>query len=78
VLGKIVSRWQLQGNKLRMDVSVPPGATATISLPAGFHRNVLESGRALEGDPGVISVNDTGDGVICVIGSGEYHLSARR
>jgi alpha-L-rhamnosidase len=78
VLGKIVSSWRLHGDELRMDVSVPPGATATISLPAGFHREVLESGRALQGDPGVASVDDRGDSITCVVGSGEYHLSARR
>jgi hypothetical protein len=78
VLGKIGSRWQVQGNVLRMDVSVPPGVEATISLPAEFHRDVLESGRALQGDPGVVSVDRKAEVVTCVVGSGEYHFSARR
>jgi hypothetical protein len=78
VLGKIRSSWQVEGDELRMDVTVPPGATATLSLPAEFHRMVRESGRELRGVPGVVSVDDTGESVSCVVGSGEYHLSAHR
>ena len=78
VLGKIVSRWRVQGDGLRMEVSIPPGATATVSLPSGFHREVLESGRPLQGDPGVVSVDDRGESVTYVVGSGEYSLTARR
>jgi alpha-L-rhamnosidase len=78
VLGKISSRWQRLGDRLQLDVSVPPGATATISLPAGFRRQVLESGRELRGDSGVLSVDDDAERVSYVVGSGEYHFRGRR
>ncbi len=78
VLGRIGSRWHLQGDELHMDISIPPGATATVSLPVGFKSGVRESARDLRGDPGVLSVDDENDSVSCVIGSGNYHFSARR
>ncbi len=78
VLGTIGSSWHLLGNELNIDISVPPGATATVSLPVGFTSEVRESGRDLKGNLGVLSVDEKSDSVSCVIGSGNYHFSARR
>ena len=82
VLGTIGSSWHLLGDELSIDISVPPGATATVSLPVGFRTDVRESGRDLKRDlkedSGVLSVDEKGDSVSCVIGSGNYHFSARR
>jgi alpha-L-rhamnosidase len=78
VLGPIGSSWHLLGDELHVDISIPPGATATVSLPVGFRGDVRESGRSLKGDPGVLSVDEKSDSVSCVIGSGNYHFSARR
>ena len=78
VLGTIGSSWHLLGNELNIDISVPPGSTATVSLPVGFSSEVRESGRDLKGDLGVLSVDEKNDSVSCVVGSGNYHFSARR
>jgi hypothetical protein len=78
VLGTIGSNWHLLGDELDIDISIPPGATATVSLPVGFRSKVRESGRELKGDLGVLSVDERSDSVSCVVGSGNYHLSARR
>ena len=78
VLGKIGAGWHLQGRELRLDVSIPPGATATVTLPAGFRIAVRESGHDLKGDRGMLSVDEDGENVSCVVGSGHYHFSARR
>jgi hypothetical protein len=76
VLGKVASHWRLRGNELQMDISVPPGASATVTLPEGFRRDVQESGRSLKGIAGVLSVAE--DGGTCIVGSGEYHFTVRR
>jgi alpha-L-rhamnosidase len=78
VLGTIGSSWHLLGDELSIDISVPPGATATVSLPVGFRSDVRESGRDLKADLGVLSVDEKNDSVSCVVGSGNYHFSARR
>jgi hypothetical protein len=78
VLGPISSRWQRQGDSLHMDVVIPAGTTATISLPPEFSRKVLESGHNLRGDEGVLSLDESRGFVSCVVGSGTYHFTAQR
>jgi len=77
-LGPINSRWRREGDSLSLDVVIPAGATATVSLPPEFGREILESGRRLRGDDGVLSVDENAGGVSCVVGSGTYHFTARR
>jgi hypothetical protein len=78
VLGNIASHWQRDGDTLQLDVTIPPGSTATISFPHEFSRNVIESGHGLRGDDGVISVSDTPGPTSIVVGSGIYHFIAQR
>jgi hypothetical protein len=78
VLGPIRSRWQRQGDSLHLDVVIPAGATATLSLPPEFSHTVLESGRSLRGDEGVLSLDESRGFVSCVVGSGTYHFTAQR
>jgi hypothetical protein len=78
VLGLIASRWQREADTLRLDVSIPPGATATISFPPEFGRSVKESGRDLRGDEGVLSMSDGNGPISIVVASGNYRFVARR
>jgi len=77
-LGLIGSHWQRQANTLRLDVSIPPGAVATISFPPEFGRNVTESGQSLRGDSGVLSVSTGANSLSIVVASGSYHFVAHR
>ncbi len=47
VLGKVQSHWARSGDKLRLDVTVPAGAAATIRFPAEFHTAITEGGQAV-------------------------------
>jgi alpha-L-rhamnosidase len=67
VLGRVESRWVRHGNTLSMDVTVPPGASATVLFPAGFQNAIPESGHALT----------AGYRHRRVVGSGVYHFEAR-
>jgi len=78
VLGMISSRWQRQANTLRLDVSIPPGATATISFPPDFGNGVKESGHDLRGVAGVLSVNEGATPLSIVVASGNYHFVVQR
>jgi hypothetical protein len=78
VLGNIASHWQRDGDTLQLDVTIPPGTTATVSIPHEFSRSVFESGHSLLGDNGVLSVRNTAGLTSIVIGSGTYHFVAQR
>jgi alpha-L-rhamnosidase len=67
VLGSVESRWVRHGNTLSMDITVPPGATATVLFPAGFQNAITESGQ---------SGHAPAAGDRRVIGSGAYHFEA--
>ena len=43
--GRIVSNWQREGNKLTMEVTVPPNTKATVYVPAKDPAGVTESGK---------------------------------
>jgi alpha-L-rhamnosidase len=75
--GKISSRWNLQGDKFSLQVTIPINTTATVYLPAASVDAVTESGRALTEAPGVGSVKME-QGVVVEIGSGTYHFLSRQ
>jgi hypothetical protein len=78
VLGPISSRWRIEDKALHLDVVVPPGASATVSLPKEFGGKVLESGHSLRGDVGVLAIDESTGAVSLVVGSGTYHFTAQR
>jgi alpha-L-rhamnosidase len=43
--GRIASNWKREGEKLTMDVTIPPNTTATIFVPAKDAASVTESGK---------------------------------
>jgi alpha-L-rhamnosidase len=43
--GPIVSNWRIENGMLHMDVTVPPGTTATVYVPASTPAAVTEGGR---------------------------------
>jgi alpha-L-rhamnosidase len=45
--GQVVSDWRLQNGVFHLDVTVPPGSTATVVLPPSAADTVRESGRAV-------------------------------
>jgi alpha-L-rhamnosidase len=78
VLGQVSSQWKRDADTFSLDVEIPAGATATVTLPAGFSRDVRESGRSLRGDRGVRSIDEGAGAISCVVGSGRYHFVGHR
>ena len=66
--GKISSRWEIQGEKVSIEVSIPANATATLILDDA--RNVVSSENV-----DVIVVDGTSS---CKIGSGDYTFTYER
>jgi hypothetical protein len=78
VLGLVESRWSRDGGTLRMDITIPPNATATITFPAAYSRSITEEGRPLAAGNGIQSTHHDKQFFDCIIGSGTYHFEAQR
>ncbi|CAM5643571.1 alpha-L-rhamnosidase [Streptomyces pilosus] len=79
VRGPVTTAWSLDGTRFTLDVSVPPGARATVRLPlpvGAVAGDVRESGVPLEQAPGV-TVEDTEEPNVirCRVGSGDYRFT---
>jgi len=76
VLGEVAVSWRKESGGLYLEVEIPPGAAATIEIPARMRGQVLEGARALEEAPGITSVRQAGGTVIITAGAGRYAFSA--
>jgi alpha-L-rhamnosidase len=74
VLGKIVSQWSRNATEVTLDITIPPGSSATIYLPTNTSESVRESGRPLHLATGIQSIAVEDGRVKCVAGSGDYHF----
>ncbi|MCU0522394.1 MAG: glycoside hydrolase family 78 protein [Anaerolineae bacterium] len=72
VRGLIVSGWAIEDGRMRMEVVIPPTATATVTLPGATVSDVLEGGGPLAEAEGVTAVAQVGTDVRLEIGSGAY------
>ncbi len=75
--GRFVSNWQLEGDRLTMQMTVPSNATATVYVPANAMKDVRESGRPLDQAPGVEFLRiENGRVVLCVV-AGVYSFEVQ-
>jgi alpha-L-rhamnosidase len=76
--GRFVSNWQLEGDRLTMQVTVPSNATATVYVPAGAMDEVSESGRPLDQAPGVEFLRREDGRVVLRVAAGGYSFEAQK
>jgi alpha-L-rhamnosidase len=75
-LGLVESSWRIDGPELRLQVTVPPGATASIRVPTTDPGSVREGGRRLADVADLHVIGSQEDCVICSAGSGSYDFTA--
>ncbi|GAA1797344.1 family 78 glycoside hydrolase catalytic domain [Actinomadura chokoriensis] len=76
VRGTVRTAWERADGELRLEVSVPPGATAIVHVPTGDPGGVRESGVPVAAAAG-IDVLGTGAGTLqCRVASGDYRFTA--
>jgi alpha-L-rhamnosidase len=75
--GRIETEWHATAEGLRLEVTVPANARATVTLPATSAAAVAEGGSPLSEAPGVLAVAEETGRVTCEIGAGRYSFSAR-
>jgi alpha-L-rhamnosidase len=76
IRGRIASRWELEGGRFKLDVTIPPNTTATVRVPASDPRQVRESGRPAGQAPGVTLVREENGAAVFQVGSGTYSFQA--
>lgn len=76
VRGKVASAWQQSGTTFKLDVTVPPNATAEVYVPKQPDGQVDESGVAAASNPDVTFVRDEGMAAVYEVGSGAYMFAA--
>ncbi len=72
ISGLIECAWRIEGQRLKLDVTVPPNTRATAYLPTTDGESARESGRDLDAAPGVKRISCDEDGVRCELAAGRY------
>ncbi|HEV2441537.1 MAG TPA: family 78 glycoside hydrolase catalytic domain [Steroidobacteraceae bacterium] len=76
VLGEVTVAWRKEGGHLYLEARIPPGAAATLEMPARMAGEVRESGKPLEQARGIGGIRQAGHAAVIIVGSGHYAFSA--
>ncbi|MGO8746770.1 MAG: alpha-L-rhamnosidase C-terminal domain-containing protein [Thermoguttaceae bacterium] len=76
--GTIRSGWRLDGDRLTLNLTIPPNAAATVYVPAKRATQVSENGQPAEKAPGVRFVTRYPAAAVYEIGSGTYRFVSSR
>jgi alpha-L-rhamnosidase len=72
--GTVASAWEIRDGRLALEVTIPPNAFATVSLPRAKLDQVTESGVPLGTGSGIRSTRQAGDATVVELGSGRYRF----
>lgn len=72
--GKAKSAWEITEGKMRMDIVVPPNATATVVLPSASGKKILEKGIDIAKVKAIVQGGAQGNDITLKVGSGTYVL----
>lgn len=70
--GLIATAWELDGEQLQLEVTIPANTTATVSVPVGNDPQVTESGQPAGEAEGVRLLRMEDDVAVYEVGSGDY------
>ena len=76
IRGKIVSNWKRDGGKFVLQVTISPGTTATVFVPAKSADSVAENGKPASQAGGVKFLREENGRAIFEIASGNYKFEA--
>jgi hypothetical protein len=72
IRGKISSQWKIDSGRFSLKVTIPPGTTATVFVPATSADSVTESGQPAAQSPGVKWLREEKGCAVYAIPSGSY------
>lgn len=73
--GMVGSGWEINGDQIQVDASIPPNTHATVILPASSRNDITENGKPLTDE---IKTNLVDNKINIEIGSGKYHFELKR
>jgi alpha-L-rhamnosidase len=71
-----VSEWKRTAAALNLNVTIPPGSTASIFVPTPNPATVKENGKRAASAPGVNYLRWENGASVFAVGSGTYNFSA--
>lgn len=74
--GETGVRWSRVDGVLKLDITVPPGATATVHVPAADPSGVRERGLPVREATGVRVIHVGPGTLVCRLTSGEFHFTS--
>ena len=74
--GRINSNWKRDGNKLTMNVTIPPNTTALVHVPAKDESAVTESGKPASNADGVKFLRMENNAATYSVGAGTYQFQS--
>jgi len=74
--GKITSRWERNGNKLTLKVSIPPNSQATVYLPTSNPATIAENAVSIRDVAGVTPLRAEDGHAVLLVESGNYIFTA--
>ncbi len=74
--GTLASVWSVAGGQFILDVTIPVNTSSTVTLWGTRVDRVQESGRPVRAGIGIRDVQQRGNDVVVVVGSGQYHFSS--
>ncbi|MDQ6946671.1 MAG: glycoside hydrolase family 78 protein [Actinomycetota bacterium] len=77
VRGRIVSAWSVEGDRFRLQVSIPPNTTGTVYVPVAEGAGVSEGGAPATEAKGVEFLKVDGGEAVLSVGSGRYEFVSR-
>jgi len=76
VQGRVVSDWSCEAGRLKLQVHVPVGATATVFVPSRDGAQVMEGGKPIERAPGVRFLGRERGAAVLAVGAGKYKFTS--
>ena len=74
--GRIQSSWKRDGDRLTLEIVIPPNTTATVYVPARDATKVTEGGKPASEAPGVKLLPDENGAAVYEIASGAYRFES--
>lgn len=75
--GRIATSWTIEGGLFALDVTVPPGTTAEVTMPKVDAASVQEQGRSAASVAGISGLHTVATGAMLSLGSGHYVLTGK-
>jgi alpha-L-rhamnosidase len=76
IRGRIESAWKKSGDKLTLNVTIPPNTTATVLVPAASADAITESGKPLAKTAGAKFLRMEGDRAVLEVEAGSYRFAS--